>query len=96
MDGWPPTPHCTSWLKGYETEISTPGLELKGLVPSYLLTYFTFHIVMVAEKWTDVFTGIFWGWGGGGGGTWEDLSMGELLLGEETFNEGDAGFSSII
>ena len=39
QDGWPPAPHCTSWLKGHETEISTAGLDLKGLVPSYLLTY---------------------------------------------------------
>ena len=39
QDNWPPAPHCTSWLKGYETEISTVGLVLKGLVPSYLLTY---------------------------------------------------------
>ena len=31
----------------------------------------------------------------GGGVTWEDLSMEELLMGEETFNRGDAGFSSI-
>ena len=36
-DGWPPTPHCTSWLKGHETEISTAGLNLKGIVPSYLI-----------------------------------------------------------
>ena len=39
QNGWPPTFHCTSWLKGHETEISTVGLNLKGLVPSYLLTY---------------------------------------------------------
>ncbi|XP_065578229.1 facilitated trehalose transporter Tret1-2 homolog isoform X3 [Artemia franciscana] len=25
QDGRPPTPHCTSWLKGQETEISTAG-----------------------------------------------------------------------
>ena len=31
----------------------------------------------------------------GGGVTWEDLSMEKLLMGEETFNEGGAGFSSI-
>jgi len=37
QDGWPPTPHCTSWLKGDETEISTAGSDLKGVVPSYLL-----------------------------------------------------------
>ena len=30
------------------------------------------------------------------GFTWEDLSMEELLTGEENFNEGGAGFSSII
>ena len=53
---------------------------------------------MVIWKRTDVFRGIFW-FGGelrGGGGTWEDLSMEELLMGEETFNGGIAGFSSII
>ena len=46
------------------------------------------------------FQGDFFGLGGrvevGGGGTWEDLSMEKLLMGEETFNEGGAGFSSII
>ena len=31
--------HCTSWLKGHETEISTADLTLKGILPSYLLTY---------------------------------------------------------
>ena len=30
------------------------------------------------------------------GVTWEDLSMEEFVLGEEHFNEGVAGFSSII
>ena len=30
-------PHSTFWLKGHETESSTAGLDLKGLVPSYLL-----------------------------------------------------------
>ena len=41
QDGWPlAPPHCTSWLKGHETEISTAGLDLKGLVPFYLLTFF--------------------------------------------------------
>ena len=29
QDGWPPTPHCTSWLKGQETEISTAGRDCK-------------------------------------------------------------------
>ena len=29
QDGWPPTPHCTSWLKGQETEISTAGTDCK-------------------------------------------------------------------
>ena len=41
QDSWPPTPHYTSWLKGHETEISTAGLDLKGLVPSYLLFLLT-------------------------------------------------------
>ena len=31
--GWPVfIPHCTSWLKGLETEISTTGSDLKCLV----------------------------------------------------------------
>ena len=29
QDGWPPTPHCTSWLKGQETEISTAVRDCK-------------------------------------------------------------------
>ena len=53
---------------------------------------------MVIGKFTDVFKGIFFGFGGGGG---ENLrgglhgkifSMGEFDMGEENFNEGDAGF----
>ena len=52
---------------------------------------------MVTGKCTDVFRGIFFGLGGraevgGGEVTWEDLSMKKLLIGKETFNEGDAGF----
>ena len=31
----------------------------------------------------------------GRGVTWEDLSMEEFFMGEENFNEGGAGFSSI-
>ena len=34
--------------------------------------------------------------GGGDGATWEDLSLDEFVMGEEKFNEGGAGFSSII
>ena len=55
---------------------------------------------MVTGKCTDVFSGIFLVWEGelrgGGGVTWEDLSTEKFLMGEETFNEGGAGFSSII
>ena len=29
QDGWPSTLHCTSWLKGQETEISTAGRDCK-------------------------------------------------------------------
>ena len=29
QDGWLPAPHCTSWLKGQETEISTAGRDCK-------------------------------------------------------------------
>ena len=42
---------------------------------------------MATGKCTDVFRG--------GGVTWKDISMEELLMGEENFNEGGAGFSSI-
>ena len=41
QDGWPPTPHCTSWLKGQETEISTAGTDCKVLMP-FPLPFFTF------------------------------------------------------
>ena len=54
---------------------------------------------MVTGKCTDVFRRDFFGLGGrvgGGGVTWEDISMEELLMGEENFNEGGAGFFSII
>ena len=36
QDGWPPAPH--------ETEISTAGLELKGLVPSYIHIIFFYFV----------------------------------------------------
>ena len=44
------------------------------------------------------FQGYFFLFGGGDlrGVTWEDLSLEELLMGEENFNEGGARFSSII
>ena len=32
----------------------------------------------------------------GEGVTWEDISMEKLVMGKENFNEGGAGFSSII
>ena len=51
---------------------------------------------MVTGKCTDVFRGIVWFRGRVEGGTWEDISMEELLMGEDNFNEGGAGFSSII
>ena len=38
QDGWP-APFFISWLKAHEVDISTAGLDLKGLVPSYLLTF---------------------------------------------------------
>ena len=50
---------------------------------------------MVTEKCTDVLT-FFGGRFEGGGVTWEDISMEKLIMGEENFNEGGAGFSSII
>ena len=53
---------------------------------------------MVTGKCTDVFRGIFFGFGGylRGRVTGEDLSMEELLMGEETFDGGDTAFSSIL
>ena len=45
------------------------------------------------------FQGDFFGLGGrveGGGVTWEDISTEKLFMGEENFNEGGAGFPSII
>ena len=58
------------------------------------------HIVMALGKCTDVFRGIFFGLGEGKvdgvGVTREDLSMEEFVMREEHFNEGGAGFSSII
>ena len=40
--------------------------------------------------------GLFWFWGAWGeGAMWEDLSLKEYVMGEEKFNEGGAGFSSI-
>ena len=54
---------------------------------------------MVFGKCTDVVKEIFLVWGGGvrgGEGTmWEDLALEEYVMGEEKFNEGGAGFSSI-
>ena len=38
QDGLPPSSHCTFWLNYHETEMSTAGLALKGLV-TYRLTY---------------------------------------------------------
>ena len=53
---------------------------------------------MVTGKCTNVFRGIFFCLGGDlrGGVTWEDIYMEKLVMGEENFNEGGAGFSSII
>ena len=54
---------------------------------------------MVIGKCTDVFRGFFFGWGDEGfrgGGYVGDLSMEEFVMGEETFHEGGAEFSSII
>ena len=56
---------------------------------------------MVIEKCKDVFSDTFSLWGGGGlgqveGVTWEDISMEELIMREQIFHEGGAGFSSII
>ena len=51
---------------------------------------------MVTGKCTDVFRGIFGLGGELRGVTWEDIYMEELLMGEENFNEGGAGFSRYI
>ena len=79
--------------------LTTPQSPWEGLqVTNFDLCL---HIVMVTGKCTDVFRGIFFCLGGrvevgGGGVTREDLSMEKLLIGEETFNEGGAGFFCII
>ena len=55
------------------------------------------HIVMVIGTCTHVFGGTFFIKGGQGEGVmWEDLSMEECIMREEIFDEGGAGFSSII
>ena len=54
---------------------------------------------MVIGKCTDVFQGDYFGLGGGGlrGGDYVEGSfLGGICHGEEKFNEGGAGFSSII
>ena len=52
---------------------------------------------MIIVKSEDVFRRTFFGWGGGNGrGRWEDLSMEQSIMREESFHEGGAGFSSII
>ena len=54
---------------------------------------------MVTGKCTDVFRGFFWFGGrveGGGGLRGRIFQWRNVLLGEETFNGGGAGFSSII
>ena len=53
---------------------------------------------MVTGKCTDVFRGIFCFRQGREslGATWEDISMQEILMGEENFNEVGEGFSNII
>ena len=52
---------------------------------------------MVIGKNRDVFRGIFFWIGKGlrGGVTWEDLSMEELLMEEETFNGGAQDFLAL-
>ena len=52
---------------------------------------------MVIGKCADVFTGIFLVVGVGlrGGSMWEDRSLDEYVMGEENFNEKDAGLSTI-
>ena len=43
------------------------------------------------------FQGDFFGLGGRvEGGTWEDISMERIIMGEENFNERGSGFSSFI
>ena len=55
------------------------------------------HIVIVIEKCTDVFRGIFLVCVVGlrGRAMWEDLSLEKYVIGEEKFNEKGAEFSSI-
>ena len=62
LDGWPPAPHCTSWLKGHDTETSTAGLDLKGLVSSYFF-FFTFFLCSnchyyIYDQWENTYPGM--------------------------------------
>ena len=52
---------------------------------------------MVTWKSTDVFRGIFFALGGRVKGrvTWEDISMEELFMGENNFNEGARDFLAL-
>jgi len=57
------------------------------------------HIVLAIRKYTDVF-GVFFSGSGGvesiEGVKWEDISMEDIITGEENFHEGGAGFSCTI
>jgi hypothetical protein len=50
--GWlAANPHWTSWLKGLETEISTAGLDFKGLVLyPFLFVSFLFQKAEISSK----------------------------------------------
>ena len=75
-----------------------PTVSLGGVASYKLWPVFTY-----SNGYWDVYGRFQWdfffGLGGRvkvGGGTWEDLSMEKLFMGEETFNEGGAGFFCII
>ena len=74
----------------------SPAVPVGGAASYKLWPVFTY-----SNSYWEVyrrFQGDSFGLGGswGGGVTWEDISMEKLLMGEENFNEGDTGCSSII
>ena len=73
----------------FEDDI-TPRVPGEGL-PLMIFPHCS-HVVLIIRKYTYI---ISWGdsWEGV---TWEDHFMEEFMMGEENFDEGNAGFASII
>ena len=73
------------------------AVPVGGAASYKLLPVFTYSNCYCLLGNVQTFSGGFFWFGGElRGVTCEDLSMEELLMGEEIFNEGGAGFSSII